>query len=94
MLCTELTQCCKSTRLQRKKGRTEGRKKETGFPSLPHFSVEETDKAGKKLVSERKDLILIDDPETRPSWHKKTIGVGREGSKHTGGELRPESLLG
>lgn len=50
--------------------------------------MEETDKAGKKLVSKRKDLILIDDPETRLMAQKDT-GVGRRGASTQ--EVRAET---
>lgn len=52
--------------------------------------MEETDKAGKKLVWKRKDLIFIDNPETRPMAQEDT-GVGRRGASTQ--EVRPESVL-
>lgn len=71
----KLTQHCKSTRLQQKKGRTEGRKKKTGFPSC-------LTSLRKKLIKQvrnwsRKEKISFSLTILRPGqWHKKTLVWG------------------
>lgn len=82
----ELTQCCKSTRTSVKE-RKDRRKKEKkrGFLSGLTSLWKKLDKAVRNWSRKEKISFSLDHLRIRPMAQKDT-GVGREGSKHTGGE--------